>query len=705
MEMTYPALLVLGNLLMLLLAGACGWWLVAPWTNQVPRAKLIAPFAGAIMLPAATLLLYAVTGLAFVWSAAVATVALLTATALTRPWPRLGPHDVLVLVITMTAASFIVSPVSFEAGQPAMLFLRGTDQAGYAQLADWLLQHTVHDAPMASSAQPLESWPAVMFASDPRFGSFAMLALVTLLRGGPALFSYDPAQALLLASAVLAITGAFAPGRLTGLILGVALLTGVWLDLGSSGYIGKLFGYPAALLLGGLLAGADRCPPERRLGYSAAVVLFALAAASTYPGHVLALLAGAIGMTGTLAATWYDERGDWRRRFSLHLTFVTMMASIFASGIVARPLQPGYPKWTGSWSDALAIAMGTQSSSLQNLLPDSLCRAAGVACLVAGLVLVILANRNRNPVAFGLAAASVGLSAVLLAMGRTTSLPQLVGFAGPALLSAATLLGATSRNRAQRMLAASIFTVLIATTAQTSLATVRALWPSRDTDIYVLRKDEIEGMIARLAGQEVILDVAKPVQWSLAFMLLASEHMKLSYSGASWNALFGYRDWPAPPEISTAKTRIVAANAGVPLSESIAHTRQFMAVPSNLRPQSVDVLPKALLPDHSVGIWEDGWLDRNATLALPPGEASTLTLVIAVPATGSDVANNTLSIVVDKGTPIVKRLAPGENRISLDLHESTARRLLSLSFSKVQKLAAPDDRESAGRLLQLGIAP
>ena len=706
MSIPYPALLVLGNIFMLLLAGACGWWLVAPWSERLANTKFVAPFAGLLLLPAGTLLVYAVTGLTFAWSAAAATLTLLTATALARPWPRLGLRDVAILVVTTLAASVIVSPVSFTAGEPAMLFLRGTDQAGYAQLAAWLLHHTVQDAPVASSAQPLESWPAVMFASDPRFGSFAMLALVTLLRGGPALFSYDPAQALLLAAAVLAMAGAFAWGRLAGAILGLVLLAGPWLDLGSAGYLGKLFGYPAALLLGGLLARADSCPPERRLGYGTTVVLFALAAASAYPGHVLALLAGAIGIAGTLAATWHDKAYDWRRRFGLQLTLISMIAASFASGMVARPLQPGYPKWSGSWSEALAIALGTQSANLENLLPDSLSRAGGIAGLVAGLVLVILAYRCRNSVAFGLAAASAGLSVVLLAMGRTASLPQLVGFAGPALLGAAALLGGTVHNRVERVLAASVFAVLIAMTTPTSIATVRALWPSRDTDIYVLRQDELEGLIAPLAGQEVILDVAKPVQWSLSFMLLAGERMKLSYSNESWNALFGYRDWPAPPESSTARTRIIAATAGVPVTEGIAHTRQFMAVPANLRPQPAYRLPDALLRDHSVGVWEDGWLDERVKLALLPGKATTLTLVISVPAdTGGDSRTTTVSIAADGGTLVDRTLSPGENRISLNLPENTALRQLSLSFSKVYRLAHPDRRESAGRLLQLDIAP
>lgn len=702
----YPALLVLGNIFMLLSAGVCGWWLVAPWSERLANVKFVAPFAGLLLLPSGALLFYAATGLTFAWSAAAAALALLTATALTRPWPRLSLRDVLILLITATAATLIVSPASFKAGEPAMLFLRGTDQAGYAQLANWLLHHTVHDAPVASSAQPLESWPAVMFASDPRFGSFAVLALISLLRGGPTLFSYDPAQALLLASAVLAIAGAFARGRASGPILGLALLTGAWLDLGSAGYLGKLFGYPAALLLGGLLAGADACPTERRLAYGATVVLFALAAASTYPGHVLALLAGAIGIAGTLAATLYDKGSNWRRSFGLQLTLMSMIAASFASGMVARPLQPGYPKWQGAWSDALAIALGTKSPSLQNLLPDTLSRAGGIACLAAGLILVMIANRTRNPVAFGLAAAPVGISMALLALGRTASLPQLVGFAGPSLLSAAALLVTQSHRPSQRMLAAGLFAMLIAVTAQTSLAALRAVWPSRDTDSYVLRQGELEGLIARLAGQEVILDVANPVQWSLSFMLLAGERMQLSYSKTSWNALFGYRGWPAPPESTSAKTRIVGATAGIPLSEGIAHTHQFLAVPSSLRPRPLYQLPEALLRDDSVGIWEDGWLERHAILAIPPGKATALSLVIAIPGTtAGDAGGTTLSLAANDEKPVVRELAPGDNRISLDLPESNAPRRLSLSFSKVRQLAAPDHRESAGQLLQLSIAP
>ena len=706
MMMTYPALLVLGNLFMLLLAGACGWWLVAPWKERVANAKFIAPFAGLILLPAGTLLVYAATGLGFSLSVAIAALSLLTATALSRPWPALRVSDGLAVVLTVLVASLVASPFSFSAGEPSMLFLRGTDQAGYAQLAEWLLHHTVHQAPVASSARPLESWPAMMFASDPRFGSFALLGIVTLLRGGPALFSYDLVQALMLASAVLAMTGAFARGRVAATVLGLALMTGCWLDLGGSGYLGKLFGYPAALLLGGLLAGADECQPSRRFSFGATVLLFALAAASTYPGHVLALLAGGIGLAGAAATIFRNKVGNLSQCFGLQLTLLSMVAASFASGMVARPFQPGYPKWPGVWSDALAIAMGTKSLTLQGFMLGGLEQAAGIACLSAGAILAGMAIRAGNAVAAGLAAAPVAMTAALLVLGRTASLPQLVGFAGPALLIASVILASSAARRGERMLAAAMLAIILAMTSPNSAAAMRALFPARETAAYVLRQDELERFVAEFAGQDVILDVESPVQWSLAFMLLAGERMKLSYSSASWEALFGYRGWPAPPESTTAAARIVAAGRTIPASESIASTRQFLAVPTVIRPKPAERLPAALLRDSSVGIWEDGWLEKHATVAVSAGDAAALTLVIDVPgSTAESEAPAMLTLALDRQTSTSRALVPGDNRITLSLPASAEPRRLSLAFSHVQKLAAPDSRESGGRLLDLILSP
>ena len=93
-------------------------------------------------------------------------------------------------------------------------------------------------------------------------------------------------------------------------------------------------------------------------------------------------------------------------------------------------------------------------------------------------------------------------------------------------------------------------------------------------------------------------------------------------------------------------------------------------------------------------------------MAVSAGDAAALTLVIDVPgSTAESEAPAMLTLALDRQTSTSRALVPGDNRITLSLPASAEPRRLSLAFSHVQKLAAPDSRESGGRLLDLILSP
>jgi hypothetical protein len=704
--MAYLAQVVLGNLGLLLIAAGTGWWLVAPWVRVLPQPVLLAPFVGLVVLPAATLVVYVLTGLTFTASALLAVAGLLGLSALSRPLLRPRPGLALLALGLLCVVIVLVSPQAVGLGEPAFFFFKGTDQAGYAQVADWLITHTVHEAPMADIERPLESWPAVMVAADPRFGSFALLALVTLVNPGPALFAYDAAQALVLASAGLAMVGVFGPRRaVVGLMLGLVLVTGVWLELGTSGYFGKILGYPAALILGGLLLRSEDCAERDRLTYAASVVVFALAAGLAYPGHIVALLAGAIGLSGVVGRLPGSSlRGV--PRFSLGLSLMAMLSSAFASGLFARPLLPSFPAVTGPWLEGLAVATGVDSLSAPGSVPGLFAAMGGLTLMAVAVGVALAALWARRADAFALAAAPFGLALVLVLSGRAAALPQLAGFAGPAILIASALLVSELWGRRGQVVAALAFCLAIGVGLPLAVVSIGARLPGPGQDQFVIRKVETEGFIRQIGRERVILDIAAPVQWALAFLVTAGNRVDLGFSASSWEALFSYRDWPPPPEDARARFRIVAATAVLPEGAVLAQTHQFVLVPAAVQPLPGYHLPEALGARETRGLWSDGWLAGEAEMGLAPGPVAIASLVLDVPGGASATAvMPRLTIRIDGAIVADQALQSGLNRLSFPLAASEAERRLTLSVDTVQPLAAPDTRSSGARLIELTLDP
>ncbi len=92
------------------------------------------------------------------------------------------------------AAVWFLTPTDLFFGSPGLGFAHGTDHLGYAHIADWLKRPV---ADVRSTPRPDDwygSWPHLIYGGDPRFGSFAFLALVSLFSGRSAAFAYDPGR-------------------------------------------------------------------------------------------------------------------------------------------------------------------------------------------------------------------------------------------------------------------------------------------------------------------------------------------------------------------------------------------------------------------------------------------------------------------------------------------------------------------------------
>lgn len=545
------ALLILGgNLVAILVWAVCGWALVAPFARALPGVVLAAPLAGLLAHVGLTLLLYVHGGLSFVTASLVAPLPLLCASVLLRPLPRLRPGQMLLLLVVPVVAALLASAWSLTMGEPTLLFERGTDQAGYAQLADWMLSHPASQRPRLSPDLPGESWPAAMFETDPRFGTYGLLAVLAGVRGLRGLLAYDLALGAALAAGSLAMGGLFCRSLPAMAAIATVMLAGSWLDLGQSGFLGKALGYPAAFLVAGLLLGAARLEREGWLAATVAMVALGLAAGLAYPGQVLAVLAPTLAVPGLLADRLLRARDattpPGATRFALGLAVLAGLVMSVASGTLARVLSASYPGFGAGPVEALDVAAGLDwlgRLGLQStLLGTSLTLVAGIVVLLG----IGVAVATRNGAALGLLGGPVLLVLALAGSGRLAAAAQLTGFVGPAVLAGAIALVAPRAGAWGRWSVAAAVLIVLPLLPRIGM-TLRDTVPSEDRAGFAITSGAMQALNDAMAGHRVLIDVSAPVQHTLAISELADGRAEFAYSPAAWQTFVGYRDWPAPP--------------------------------------------------------------------------------------------------------------------------------------------------------------
>src|SRR5688572_2923061 len=242
--------------------GAVGGFVVVPFRQRLPFAGLAAPFAGLLLMGFGGALTYNVLGLpiaaGFVLTAlsgvlatALAVERVSRGTSLVACW-RSWLYPAAVAVLLAGVVAWHTTWATILLGHTGLEYWFGTDHLGYAHVADWIIAHPPWDRPRADPALSYESWPNLILSSDPRFGAFAIVALIAMIRGFSGAFAYDPASAVVLTVSILGVAALFSRGRISLLLLVAGLLSSHWFDYTRSGFFGKALGYPAAFYVAGL---------------------------------------------------------------------------------------------------------------------------------------------------------------------------------------------------------------------------------------------------------------------------------------------------------------------------------------------------------------------------------------------------------------------------------------------------------------------
>lgn len=553
-----------------------------PFRGEHRFLLLLAPMLGLITLPMAVAAIYIFAKVSLL-TAAIAALAVMSAVSIAaafrwRPF-RPGDLSILPLVLFVSAIAAVLSSyAAIHAGATSITFIDGSDHAGYGHPADWLINHGIARRPLVSPDVPYESWPQLMLSLDPRLGAFVFVALIAMARGVSGLFAYDAASAIVSTVAPLAVAAVFARTRLTLYLLALGLMTGALFDLGRAGYLGKLVGYPAVLMLAGLFMTSTR----RDVAWLATMIVLTTGVSALHSGGATAFLMLMILGTFLAVRLLLDVHDRDVRRMShqdgIALALLMFMA-LAASGIFARaidyPAGGAFPYGWGWLLERYLEIENPQADRVRAVLPWV--QAILFAALALQLAALAAAWFARNAVAVTLCASPLVMFGVLYVAGQKWIAMQVGGVLLWCMLAGIAVVQDDLRLAGRKTAHLALLLV--------GLAFVAARLPrfAVAMDRYAFNTDPQYRFgqsqypeIRRLVGRGSLeLDTTQPLPLIAAINELGASGMNLQYSEQAWRRAFGYRKWPTPAYPTTPEYRLTAQGDPSSTGELILQTPQY----------------------------------------------------------------------------------------------------------------------------------
>ncbi len=608
--MRYAGELWLQTLAGLGLLGLIGGWTLIPFRrDDRPWLWLCAPVAGIAVF---SLLM---TGLCRMGGASVAA-GLAVVAAVNLPltlvvllrWLRGNRSirswlDPLTVVLVATVwATFACNRASLDVGEPALFTRDGSDMVGYAQMADWFLNHP-GVSPTWAPAHPEQAFTHILYQRDPRWGTFLLLSSAASLRGTTALMSYDFLSGVVLAAGVLALAGAYASTRAGVVLLTAAGLTCLWLPISRSGYLGKLTCYPACVWLCSLYLHSAAAPTRTRWGVltllasgvglchtlSAMLCLVGLAAG---PATIFAMTASLKGCQPStdLVATLRQLGRTWLRHTALYLVMAAPLGLLYRW--LGLNLLAGGSPLSRPFDRVLGIALGVDGLGVPVFE-----EGGGVWMLLAVVAsgMVLWGAWRKRSLEAGALASTVWVLPLAFFPKTQGHLYQVQGYFFPlGMAAAATTLSPASAAVPARWwrgvtLAAAVLALMVRLprTFHTWERYVRAAV----TDDHRFTQSEINALLAQVDRQLVRLATTS-VHAGLVFMQeFAARNQTLQYSPYTWRQLFDYTGWQ-PPEYALSPDFVVCSEEhSTPVAAVVAQSRRYRVLDPR---RGVMLLPREL---------------------------------------------------------------------------------------------------------------
>src|SRR5688572_14171609 len=401
-------------LAMLLLFAACGWWAVAPFRRYIRFPIAVAVLAGMLLLATTVLMVQVVSLSSFsraILVGSVLLVAVSTVSVLVLGYKEIlrdGPVVLLLALATALAVTVLVTRADLRNGEPSLAYIGGTDHLGYAHVADWLRIYgaqTGLDIPPEAGAYA--SWPDLALKSDPRFGTFSLVALLSVVSGRSGAFTYDLTCAIAVAAAAIGLAGLYARRRWSLVLAAAALVVGPLFEFSILGHLGKADGFPSALLVTGLyfnLARADLDDDVRDFAMLAGAGAVTAASALMFSGFVTALALGCFSTCYLFLQLASDRKEGWQVlkiyvRPAAVLAALVILA-VLAYGVVSRPLYIGHAVIDTPWQELFYKATGI-AGIVPGIadLPVVLLTPTALLLTLLSLAVGALSLRARQPAA------------------------------------------------------------------------------------------------------------------------------------------------------------------------------------------------------------------------------------------------------------------------------------------------------------------
>jgi hypothetical protein len=549
----------------------CGLGVVAPLRRQIPFPSAAAIFAGVPALSSAALTVHVATGIKFWWAIWIAAAALISLSIATlysadgrKRFGEMAPTTAVVVTALVVASCFVYLGLESKISSPALVVFAGSDQFGYAHLADWL-NGNPGNLGEADPTKPWDSWVDYMVKHDPRFGSISLVAIISALTGRSGMFSYNLSCALVMVTASVGLAGLFARSITGFVIVAIGVFLSSWFTVSMAGYFGKTIGYPETLFGVGMFFTLARSSDVRGVTVSQmipvlVVVTGACISFSALGTTIVLLLIGTV----FLFTSWLFGAHQPRKLGELSVALLTLAAVGILSGGVARPMYPSYGLldiigWKDLWLMAAQI-MGPDA----NLSSVALGYRAGLAVLVTALTVAILliAARLRNYEATAMISGVAILAAMLVITGKRWEFYESLTIYVPAVLCAVGALSVHSRLFWYKI-AAALAIIIIASGLGRFAATINYTVGARTNPQLSFGRSEIEKILTA-TGSNGGVYIDTPDVFS-TYPLVLEMHRKgieFQLSPRAWKAFLGYRHWDVPKYSKLHEIRVTLRDPG-----------------------------------------------------------------------------------------------------------------------------------------------
>jgi hypothetical protein len=261
----------------------CGYGVVSFFNEEqcLTRVQifLISPLAGISISILGLIFLYTLgISLGATTAIVISLLSMLTIWRLKREVGNIKFSIIFPFLITSFFVSLLCNSNSLREKGPSIQMIGGSDAMGYSMSADWISENAIKKLPGIRATEPHEVLPHQNLSSDQRLGSFVYLALISKIAHRPAFFSYNLAVTIALIASFIGLAAVISSNWSIFYLTISLLFFSQLIDLGNSGFLGKILGYPSIFLVLLLVLKNNHPKPQSIFYYS----LLTVAACSLY---------------------------------------------------------------------------------------------------------------------------------------------------------------------------------------------------------------------------------------------------------------------------------------------------------------------------------------------------------------------------------------------------------------------------------------